>query len=148
MKVIFLKDVKGQGKKGEIKEVKDGYGMNYLIKNSYAVVATPTGLKRLEEEKKSKEQEEKRLIEEASKLKANLEKITLKFKVKTGGEGRIFGSVSAKQIVSELKNKGYDIDKKKIVSNEVLSSLGTYDLELELHKKVKAILKIELVEER
>jgi large subunit ribosomal protein L9 len=148
VKVIFIKDLKGQGKKGEIKEVKDGYGMNFLIKNGYAVSATSTGIKRLEEENKQKKEQEEKLINDCLIIKDQLEKITLQFKVKTGEMGRVFGSVSPKQITKELQEKNYDIDKKKIKLNEPLTTLGFHNVEIELHKKVKVNLKVELVEER
>ena len=106
MRVIFIKDVKGQGKKGEVKEVKDGYGKNFLIKNGYAVIASKTGLERLESENKQKQEEEAKRIQECEKIKENLSKMTLKFPVKTGKQDQVFGSVSSKMIVSELKNRG------------------------------------------
>ena len=114
MKVIFLKDVKGQGKKDEIKEVKDGYGMNYLIKNGYAVMATETGVKRLRSEQEENRLQEQLNIKECEEIKKKLEKLKLQFKVKTGKTDQVFGSVSTKQIAQELKVKGYEIDKNKI----------------------------------
>lgn len=147
MKVIFVKDVKGQGKNGEIKEVKDGYGMNFLIKNGYAVPATPTGVKKLISETRKKEEQEEKLIKTALEEKESLEELTLKFKVKAGENGRVFGSVSPKQIVGELKIREYDVDKKKIKLQEPLTVLGTHIIEVELHKKVKATLKVELIKE-
>ena len=148
MKVIFLKDVKGQGKKGEIKEVKDGYGMNYLIKNGFAVSASKTSLKRLQEEVDAAKKEEDENIKKASKLKQELEKMTLEFYVKTGAKDQIFGSISAKQIVTALKEKGFDIAKKQINLIEPLATLGFHVVNLELHKKVIAKLKVELKKEK
>lgn len=147
MKVIFIKDLKGQGKKGEIKEVKDGYGMNFLIKNKYAVPATETSLNRLHKEIDEKQLEENLLIKEMEKKKAEIEKLTLKFAVKVGANDQVFGSVSSKQIVNELKKNGFDIDKKKIKNSDSLTSLGFHNIEIELHKKVIAILKIQIVKE-
>lgn len=148
MKVIFIKDLRGQGKKGEIKEVKDGYGMNFLIKNGYAIIASDTNLAKLKSDNKKKELREQELIAEAEKVKKQLETKTLKFKVKTGEMDRVFGSVSVKQIVSELKNLGYNIDKKQIKLDSPLTSLGFHNVDLELHKKVSAVVKVELVKER
>lgn len=145
MKVIFLKDVKGQGKKGEIKTVSDGYGKNFLIKNGYAVLATPTGLDRLNKENKEKVIAEEKEIKRCEELKKKIEKDSYKFKVKTGDQDRVFGSVSAKQIAIELKNKGYEIDKKKIKMELALSSLGFHNVEIELHKKVIATIKVQLM---
>lgn len=145
MKVIFLKDVKGQGKKDQIKEVKDGYGMNYLIKNGYAVAATETGVKRLRTEQEENRLQEQLNIKECEVVKSKLEKITLKFKVKTGKTDRVFGSVSTKAIADELKQKGYTIDKRKIKLDMPLSSLGVHEVEIELHKEVIAKVKVHLV---
>lgn len=145
MKVIFLKDLKNQGKKGEIKEVKDGYGKNFLIKNGYAVMATQTGVKRLNEENANRQQQELETINACKKIKDSLEHITLKFKVKTGTEDRVFGSVSTKMIFEELKKLGYNIDKKSIKLESPLSSLGFHHVKIELHKEVIANIKIELI---
>ncbi len=147
MKVIFVKDLKGQGKKGEIKEVKDGYGMNFLIQKGYAVIASENNIKALESNNSKKQKQEQELIKECEKVKEKIEKITLKFKVKTGKEDQVFGSVSSKQIITELKNKGIEIDKTMISMKETLSNLGFHNVEIELHKKVKVILKVELIKE-
>ena len=148
MKVIFLKDVKKQGKKGEIKEVKDGYGMNYLIKNGYAVQATNTGVNRLKKEQAEAELQENLKIKDCELLKEKLEKIIVEIPVKTGEQDRVFGSVSTKQIVSELRRLGYEIDKKGIEIDSGLSSLGVHQIKIELHKKVIATVKIKLVKQK
>ena len=145
MKVIFIKDLKGQGKKGETKTVKDGYGMNFLIKNGYAIVASNDNLKQLACDNKRKAKELAEHIKECEEIKEKLEKITLKFPVKTGKQDQVFGSVSTKQIVSELKNRKFDIDKKMIKLDNPLSTLGFHNIEIELHKTVIAKLKVELV---
>ena len=144
MKIILLSDVKKQGKKGEIIEVKEGYG-NFLIKNKQAVLATATGVNRLNEEKKTKALEEAKLIKECEKIKKQLENITLIFKVKTGAGDKVFGSISTKQIEEEIKNKKFDINKKQIKIINTISSLGYHNVDIELHKKVTAKLKIQLV---
>lgn len=144
MKIIFLKDVKNQGKKGEIKEVKDGYGM-YLIKNKDAVQATSSGINRLRKEQAEEKLQENLRIKDCESMKEKLEKITLKIPVTTGKEDRVFGSVSSKQIITELKKLGYDIDKKAIQIEEGLSSLGVHQVKIVLHKKVIATLKVQLI---
>jgi len=144
MRVIFLKDVKGQGKKGEVKTVSDGYGKNFLIKNGYAVMATPTSLKILSEQNEEAQKQEEENIKECTELKQKIEQLKIKIPVKTGASDKVFGSVSTKIIHTELSNKGIKIDKKKIHLEEPISSLGFHNIEINLHKKVTAILKIEL----
>ena len=145
MEVIFIKDLKNQGKKGQIKKVKDGYAENFLIKNGYAVKKTKENLNKLEHEQAKKNAEESKKKQEALKQKETIEKEVLEFKVKTGTNDKVFGSVSAKQIASSLKKFGYDIDKKCIIINDSLSSLGTHIVRVELHKKVAANIKVNLV---
>ena len=147
MKVIFIKDVKGQGKKDEIKEVKDGYAENFLIKNGYAVKYSNRGSEILNREIDARNKKEEELIKECETIKSNLSKENIIFKVKTGKEDKVFGSISTKQISEELMKKGYKIDKKKIKIDSSLSSLGTYNIKIELHPKVVANLKINLVKE-
>ena len=145
MKVIFLKDLKNQGKKGQIKEVKDGYAENFLIKNGYASKLTGESFGQFKtEQKKLKEQDELNR-KEAEKLKAELEKLTILFKVKTGEHDRVFGSVSPKQIKEELVKKGYKIDKKQIAMNNNLTSLGFHNVDVILYKDVTCKLKVQLV---
>ena len=143
MKIILLEDVRKQGKKGDILEVKDGYGA-FLIKNKQAVVASQGSLNRLNRENEAKATALANDIKEAENIKSKLEKIELKFSVKTGEGDRVFGSVSPKQIAEELKAKGYTIDKKQVKPTTSLSSLGYHNVDIELHKKVVARLKIEL----
>ena len=163
MKVIFIKDLKKQAKKGEIKEVKDGYANNFLIKNGYAVqvteknmetvnnilqanpMLTEKNMETVKKENEAKKQEEKILTEEANKVKKELEKITLVFKVKTGDKDRVFGSISPKQIKEELLKKGYKIDKKQIELNSSLQSLGFHKVTITLYKEIKAECKVQLV---
>lgn len=136
MKVIFLTDVKKQAKKDEIKEVKDGYA-SYLISNHLAVPYTKGSLNVLNEEIKERNDKENELINECNKIKNKLEGKVLKFKVKTGTNGKVFGSISTKQISENLSKLGYNIDKKKINLNSDLNVLGTHVVEIVLHKKVK-----------
>ena len=143
MKIILIKDVKKQGKSGDILEVKDGYG-NFLINKGDAVLATSNSVNRLDRENKQKEENENKLIKECQILKNKLENLKISFKVKTGEGDKVFGSISVKQIVEELKNKGYNIDKKLIKINNQISYLGFHNVDIELHKKVKATIKIEL----
>ena len=145
MKVIFIKDLKGQGKKGEIKEVKDGYGENFLVKKGYAIIATDGNLKQFNTQKEKEKLEETLLIKDCEVLKEKIEKLNIKIKVKTGATDRVFGSVSTKQINEELKKLGIDIDKNKIKIDSPIQSLGTHVVHVLLHKQVIADLKINLV---
>ena len=147
MKVIFIKDVKGQGKKDEIKEVKDGYAMNFLIKNKYAVAYTEGSNKRLNNEIHERKVQNENDIKEANKLKEKLKKEKISFKVKTGAQDRVFGSISTKQIKEELDKLGYKIDKKKILIDTPVASIGHHIVKIELHKEVIAELEVILNKE-
>lgn len=144
MKIILLKDVKKQGKKGDILEVKDGYGQ-FLIKNKSAVLASSFGIDRLKKENEKALRDENKKIKEAEKLKQQIEKEKIIFKVRTGTQDIVFGSISAKQITEALNKLGYKIDKKQIKIDNTISSLGHHIVNIELHKKVIANLTIELV---
>ena len=145
MKVIFLKDVKGQGKKDDIKEVKDGYAENYLIKNGYAIKYTTRSNEILNNQIETRNEEEKELILKCNKIKKELENKEYSFKVKTGEGDKVFGSISSKAISEELLKNGYKIDKKKIKIDGALTSLGTHIVKIELHPKVIVDLKVKLV---
>ena len=144
MKVIFIKDLRGQGKRGEIKEVKDGYAENYLIKNGYAKKLTEQNYNQYLETKKEEAELDKKNRKEAEKLKDQLSKLELVFKVKTGAEDRVFGSVSTKQIKEELEKKKINIDKKQIELDEGISSLGYHNVKIVLYKEVEGIVKVKL----
>lgn len=144
MKVIFIKDLKKQGKVNEIKEVSDGYAVNFLIKNGYAVKYTKTSSDILNANIKKSELQEQEIIKQAEELKKKIESITLEFKVPSNN-GKVFGSVSSKQICAELAKKGITIDKKMISSTNSISSLGVHNVSVMLHKKVIAELKVHLI---
>ena len=144
MQVIFLKDVKGQGKKGEIKEVSDGYAKNFLIAKGYAVKKTETSLNKLNIEK----EENKRLDEEnrvkAKEMVKKLEKVTLKFNAKAGKMDKMFGSISSKQIKEELDKLGYHFDKKQI-NMEAINCFGYHDVEINIYKEIVGKIRVEVV---
>lgn len=145
MKVIFVKDLKKTAKKGDVKEVKDGYAENYLIKNGYAVLYNEKNVQSIKKENAKKQEEDTKLREEATKVKTALEKLTLVFKVKTGDHDRVFGSISPKQIKEELLKKGYKVDKREINLTTSLQSLGFHKVEINLYKDIKAEVKVQLV---
>ena len=143
MRVILLKDVKKQGKKDDVIEVKDGYG-TYLINNKLAVLETKGSSKILKKQQDEAALEESLLLKECEDIKRKLEKMTLNFKVNTGKNGQVFGQISTKQIAEELKKKGFDIDKRKIKLDVPINTLGVTNVKVILHKNVEATLKIHL----
>ncbi len=144
MKVILLKDVKKQGKKDDIINVSDGYAKNYLIKNNLAVPYTKTSQSILQNELDKRAKNEETLIKECEEIKKKLENVTLTFKVKTGTNDKVFGTISTKQIADKLNELGFNIDKKKIKLDYPIDTLGVSEVTIELHKKVIFKLKIEL----
>ena len=142
MKVILLSDVKKVGKKGEMIEVSDGYARNFLIKQKLAVAATERSKEILAEQKAEQAAHEAELEAEAIVLKEKLESIKLEFRVKTGAGGRVFGTVSSKQIREELMRKhNIKVDKRKFLSDEPVNSLGTTLVKVDLYRN-KVIGKI------
>ena len=142
MKIILIDNVKGTGKKDEVKEVKDGYG-SFLIKNRKAVLYSDRSKDILKTQIKEREDKEALLVKEMNEIKNKLEKDTLTFNVKTGDAGKVYGSISSKSISEELKKKGYSIDK-KIINAENLNTLGTHIVKINLHKQVTAELNVVL----
>lgn len=142
MKVIFLKDVKGQGKKNEIKEVSDGYAQNFLIKNGYAVKADPINIEKVKMQVSTAALEENLLIKEMESLKQKLQKEKFIFKVQTGKQDMMFGQISNKQIKKSLDEKGYNVSKTQIKIDHPIVSVGTHMVEIVLHKQVIATIKV------
>ena len=135
MKIIFIKDVKGQGKKDDIKDVKDGYA-KFLISNKFAVAYTQNSVDVLNKQIDKRKEDEKELINSLNKIKEKLNNKKIEFKVKVGNNDKVFGSISTKQISDELSKMGYDIDKKKIESDFEINTLGTHKVKITLHKEV------------
>jgi large subunit ribosomal protein L9 len=144
MKVIFLKDLKKQGRKGEIKEVKDGYAENFLIKNGYAEKLTENSYSRFQKEQQELKEQDLENKKKAEEIKKELTKLELTFKVKTGAMDKVFGSVSAKQIKDELEKNGIDVDRKQIDVKDGLSTLGYHNVNIELYKDVVGVIKVKL----
>ncbi len=143
MQVTFLKDLKGQGKKGEIKEVADGYAMNFLIKKGFAVKKTETSLKKLNIEKENNRLLDEKNTKEAKEIAEKLKKLTITFTAKAGKDDKMFGSISNKQIKEELDKKGYCFDKKQITS-ETINSFGFHNVDIELYKNVIGTIRVEV----
>ncbi|WP_147536008.1 50S ribosomal protein L9 [Bacillus marasmi] len=147
MRVIFLKDVKGKGKKGEVKNVADGYAQNFLLKQGLAIEASQANMSSLEAQKKKEEKQAAQELEEAKKLGAQLEKITVELSAKSGEGGRLFGSITSKQIAEELQKKHkIKIDKRKIELADAIRSLGYTKVPVKLHHDVTATLNVHVKE--
>lgn len=145
MEVIFIKDLKNQGKKGQIKNVKDGYAENFLIRNGYAVKKTKDNLLKLNQEQAKKAKEDANNKKIAEELKEKLSKETLEFKVKTGEGDKVFGSISIKQIKDGLSEKGYKIEKNMIEPTNTISSLGFHNVNINLYPEITAIIKVHVI---
>ena len=150
MKVIFLQDVKGKGKKGDIKDVPNGYAQNFLIKNNLAKPANNESMAELKGKQKAQEKHEAELRAEAEELKTVLEKeeTVVRIKAKAGEDGRLFGSIPSKQIADAL-NKQYSIklDKRKIELEQPIRALGYTKVPVKLHSKVTATITVQTVQE-
>lgn len=150
MKVIFIKDVKGQGKKGDVKEVAYGYAQNFLIKNGYAKEATTSSVSELKAQKKAQEKLDAEVKQEAEELKMTLEAegFEVIIKAKAGEDGRLFGSIPSKQVADGLK-KQHDIkiDKRKMDLPQPIRSLGYSNVPIKLHHEVTATLRVHVVTE-
>jgi len=147
MKVIFLQDVKGQGKKGEIKEVSDGYARNFLLKKGLAKVATEGNIKMQQAHNQAMEKRKEQEKIQAQQLAKEIEKLEITIKAKAGKDGRLFGAISTKQIADELKKKNIQIDKRKILLDEPIRSLGYTDVPLKIHPEVMTKLKVHVIEQ-
>lgn len=149
MKVIFLKDVKGQGKKGEVKEVSDGYARNVLLKNKSAVEANANAMSQLKGQKRKEEENAAAELQAAKDLKEVLEKLTVELTSKTGEGGRLFGSITSKQIADELNKKhSIKVDKRKMDLPEAIRTLGVTKVDVKLHHEVTATLKVHVTEQK
>lgn len=147
MKVIFLKDVKGKGKKGEVKNVADGYAHNFLLKQGLAVEANSAAVSTLNAQKKKEEKQAADELAEAKVLKEKMEQITVELTAKSGEGGRLFGSITSKQIADELNKKHkIKIDKRKIELNDAIRSLGVTKVPMKLHQEVSATLNVHVKE--
>ena len=149
MKVILLKDVKGVGKKQEIVNVKDGYGANYLIPHGLAVMYSEKSLEILENQKADQAAEIAKNIAKAKEIAVKLKDITLEFTANSGTGGRMFGTISSKQIAAELQSKyGIEIDKRKFVNKTTVDAFGYTKLQIELYKGVIGEINVHVTESK
>lgn len=150
MKVIFLKDVKGQGKKGELKDVSTGYAQNFLIKKGLAKEATAQAISTLKGQQRAAEKEAAEELAKAKDIKTVLEdeKTIVEIKAKGGEDGRLFGSIPSKQIAEALnKQYGIKVDKRKIELDQALKAFGYRNIPIKLHRDVIANIRVHVVEE-
>ncbi|MBF7104288.1 50S ribosomal protein L9 [Pediococcus pentosaceus] len=150
MKVIFLEDVKGKGKRGDVKNVSDGYAQNFLIKNGKAKAATSAAVSELKGQKKAETKHEAEILADAEKLKTVLEddKTVVEIKAKAGKDGRLFGSIPNKQIATALeKQYKIKIDKRKIELSNPIRSMGYTNVPVKLHQKVTATIRVHVAEQ-
>lgn len=147
MKVILLEDVRSQGKKGDIIEVSDGFARNVLIKKKQGIEATPKNLNDLKLQNAQRAKIEAEHLAEAKELAAKIETWKVETKVKAGEGGKVFGSVSTKEIAQEVEAQyGEKLDKKKIQLDEPIKSLGVFEVKIKLHPEVTATLRVHVGE--
>lgn len=147
MKIILREDVKGKGKAGEIIDVKPGFARNYLIPHDFAYPATDAKIKVYEQEKYLKAKQQQQMKVEAEKFKAEIEKISLTAAVKVGEDDRLFGSVTSHTISDLMKEKGYDINHRKVRIDDQIKELGVYEAGIDLGFGVEAQIKVWVVKE-
>ena len=147
MKVIFLKDVKGTAKKGEIKEVSDGYARNFLLAKGLAKEASQTNLNDHRQQEKAREIKIQKEEEEAVELGSKLKDVKVTIYAKSGEGGKLFGAITSKDIADQMKKQhNVECDKRKILLTEPIKSLGTMNVEIKLHPKVSTSITVEIKE--
>lgn len=146
MKVVLMKDVKGTGKKNDVVQVSDGYARNYLIPNKIAKIADAVNLNENASLKNAQAYHKQVELDNAKAKAKELEKVKLNLKLKFGENGKAFGSISSKEIGDELEKLGFEVDRKKIVLNDAIKSVGTFKIKVKLHPEVT--VQIEVVVEK
>lgn len=145
MNVIFIKDLKGQGKAGDKKNISDGYAKNFLIPKGYAIEATAANLNNLKGKQDSQQYQKEQDIKAANEMKAALEDITVVIKTKSGDNGKLFGSVTSKDIADELKKQhSVTIDKKKIVLPDGIKEVGKFSVDVKLYPSITGKINVEV----
>lgn len=147
MEVILTQDVQGLGYKNDVVKVKPGYGRNYLIPNGVALIANDSNKRMIAENTRQAAHKAAKIKQDAEALAQKLGDLTVELKTKAGETGKIFGAVTAIQIADALKAKGFDIDRKKVILKEHPKQLGTYKVNLDLHKEVKHEITVNVVGE-
>nr|WP_293835224.1 50S ribosomal protein L9 [uncultured Arsenicibacter sp.] len=146
MEIILKTDIAGLGYKNDVVDVKPGYGRNYLIPQGYAIMATPSNKKMIAENIRQAAHKAEKIKNDALAIAQNIGDMTLTIPAKAGESGKIFGRVTNTQIADALREKGFDIDRKKIAIEDV-KNIGTYEATIDLHKEVKHKVKVDVVSE-
>ena len=142
MKVILLKDVKGQGKKGEVVDVNEGYARNFLVKKGLAEVATASKLNELKQKKAAADYHKAEEVKATKALAEELKGKTFTVKIKAGQGGKVFGSVTGANIADSLQAAGYSVDKKKVVLAQPIKNVGTYEVDLKLMEGISSKINV------
>ena len=148
MQVILLQDVKGQGKKGELIDVNEGYARNFLVKKGFAEVATPAKINDLKQKKAAADYHKQEEVKAMHALASELKGKTFTVRIKVGQGGKVFGSVTGANVSEALSAAGYDVDKKKIVLANPIKNVGIYDVDIKLLEGITAKIKVEVAEEQ
>jgi len=148
MKIILQTDVENLGKEGDVLEVANGYGRNYLLPKGLAVKATPHNLKQLEKKIRAREEQKKRELEQAKKLAARISETTVVIKARAGGKGKLFGSVTNSDLAARLEEQGIEIDRRKIDLKEPIKEVGFFAVGVKVHPEVFAELKVHVEAEK
>ncbi|MGC9323729.1 MAG: 50S ribosomal protein L9 [Desulfomonilia bacterium] len=147
MKVVLLENIEGLGTVGQDVKVKNGYARNFLIPRGLALMASDSTLRAFKDKIQARVRSEAKSKEHAQKIAEEIESVALKFEVKTGQEGKLFGSVTTTNIHDALTEKGFDVDRKKIALAEPIRHVGTHDVTIKLYPGVSATVKVEVVAE-
>jgi large subunit ribosomal protein L9 len=148
MKVVLLQDVKDLGKKGELVSASDGYARNFLFPRKLAVEATEGRLKEIEDKKSSEKNRKEKELSAAKELAEKLSKLEVNFKTKAGENGKLFGSITGKDIAEAIKAQHkIEVDKKKVVLHDAIKALGTYQVEIKVYPEVSAKISVKIVEQ-
>ncbi len=147
MQVILLEDVSSLGKAGDLVKVSDGYGRNYLIPKKKAILATEKGLKMLEHQKREVQHRMGKMKKDLEKVAQQIEALSCTFTKQVGESGKLFGSVTSMEIETFLKDQGIEVERKKIVLDEPIKSIGMFTVPIKLHQDIVPQLKVWVVQE-
>ncbi|KUO72303.1 MAG: 50S ribosomal protein L9 [Clostridia bacterium BRH_c25] len=148
MKVVLLQDVKDLGKKGELVNASDGYARNFLFPRKLAVEATAGKLKEIEDKRSSQKNKKENELKAAKELADKLSKVEISFRTKAGENGKLFGSITSKDVADAIKaQQKIAVDKKKVILHEAIKAIGTYQVEIKVYPEVSAKINVKVVEE-